>query len=113
VKETDEMETAADGAPGHPRADTADPVQRAVLEAFGQVLRVDAADPDVPFGALGGDSMRAVRVLSRLWRELGVELPVHALGQATTAAELADAARALRAGTPGPAAPGDLAGPAS
>jgi acyl carrier protein len=65
----------------------------AVLETFRQVLRVDVVDRDVPFGALGGDSMRAVRVLSRLWRELGVELPVHALDKATTAAALAETVR--------------------
>jgi len=62
-----------------------------VLQAFRSVLGLEAAAPDVPFAALGGDSMRAVRVLSRLWRELGVELPVHALGKDTTAAELAEA----------------------
>ena len=65
----------------------------AVLAAFGQVLGIAETDRDVPFAALGGDSMRAVRVLSRLWRELGVELPVHALGKSTTAAELAATVR--------------------
>lgn len=64
-----------------------------VLAAFRQVLGVDVVDRDVPFAALGGDSMRAVRVLSRLWRELGVELPVHALDKTTTAAALATTVR--------------------
>ncbi|GHI04292.1 hypothetical protein AQI88_26005 [Streptomyces cellostaticus] len=69
-------------------------VESTVLEALGGVLGQDVVAPDVPFAALGGDSMRAVRVLSRLWRELGVELPVHALGNDTTAAELAAVVRA-------------------
>ncbi|MBA9050696.1 MULTISPECIES: acyl carrier protein [Streptomyces] len=69
-------------------------VEGTVLEAWCGVLGLDTVDPDVPFAALGGDSMRAVRVLSRLWRELGVELPVHALGNDTTAAELATAVHA-------------------
>ncbi|MEU0742877.1 acyl carrier protein [Streptomyces sp. NPDC006134] len=69
-------------------------VESTVLEAFRGILGQDVVAPDVPFAALGGDSMRAVRVLSRLWRELGVELPVHALGNDTTAAGLAAAVRA-------------------
>ncbi|MEV7019822.1 acyl carrier protein [Streptomyces sp. NPDC093991] len=69
-------------------------MESTVLEAFRGILGLDMVAPDVPFAALGGDSMRAVRVLSRLWRELGVELPVHALGNDTTAAELATAVRA-------------------
>ena len=73
--------------------------ENVVLEAFRQVLGVAEVDRDSPFGALGGDSMRAVRVLSRVWRELGLELPLQALGQATTPAELAAAACERAAGT--------------
>ncbi|MCQ4211866.1 MULTISPECIES: acyl carrier protein [Streptomyces] len=69
-------------------------VENTVLDVFGTILGLDDVDPDIPFAALGGDSMRAVRVLSRLWRDLDVELPVHALGNDTTAAELAAAVRA-------------------
>lgn len=101
MKETDEMEAASDNTPDRTCSPAgSDPVESAVLEAFRQVLRLDVVEPDVPFAALGGDSMRAVRVLSRLWRELGVELPVHALRNGTTAAELAATARAR---TPDPA----------
>ncbi|MGW7413257.1 acyl carrier protein [Streptomyces sp. NPDC054863] len=77
---------------------SAQQVESTVLEAFRGVLGQDEVAPDAPFAALGGDSMRAVRVLSRLWRELGVELPVHALGNDTTAAELAAAVHAHRNG---------------
>ncbi|KUM95983.1 hypothetical protein AQI95_42925 [Streptomyces yokosukanensis] len=73
-------------------------VESTVLEAWCGALGLDVVAPDVPFAALGGDSMRAVRVLSRLWRELGVELPVHTLGNDTTAAELATAVRAHMSG---------------
>lgn len=58
-----------------------------VIEAFQHVLGLAEIDREAPFRALGGDSLRAVRVLSRIWRELGVELPVHALRETTTAAE--------------------------
>jgi acyl carrier protein len=70
-----------------------------VLDAFCQVLGVAEIDLDIPFEALGGDSMRAVRVLSRLWHELGLELPLNALGRTTTPAELAVVVREYAAGT--------------
>ncbi len=94
MKETNELGATRDDSSEH--ANQKISVQRAesaVLEAFVRVLGLDEVGRDVPFAALGGDSMRAVRVLSRLWRELGVELPVHALADATTAAELAAAVR--------------------
>jgi acyl carrier protein len=64
-----------------------DPVADAVVAALRAVLDVPEMAPDTRFAQLGGDSMRAVRVLSRLWRELGVELPVHSLKTDTTVAE--------------------------
>jgi acyl carrier protein len=67
--------------------------ENTVTEAFRQVLGMANIDRDAPFAALGGDSLRAVRVLSRVWRELGVELPVHALRATTTAAEFTQAVR--------------------
>lgn len=90
MKETDELAAASEQMNSNISAEQA---EITVVEAFGQVLGLNEVAPDAPFAALGGDSMRAVRVLSRLWRELGVELPVHALGNATTAAELAAAVR--------------------
>jgi acyl carrier protein len=93
--EANELEAIPGEAPERTQAPAAaQEVESTVLEAFRGVLGQDEAGLDVPFAALGGDSMRAVRVLSRLWRELGVELPVHALGKDTTAAELTAAVRA-------------------
>jgi acyl carrier protein len=63
-----------------------DNAQDAVATALRTVLGVEETPPATTFGALGGDSMRAVRVLSRLWRELGVELPVDSLTKDTTVA---------------------------
>ncbi|MFF0579298.1 acyl carrier protein [Streptosporangium saharense] len=64
-----------------------DPVENAVVAALRAILDVREVGAEAPFAALGGDSMRAVRVLSRLWRELGVELPVDSLRTDTTVAE--------------------------
>jgi acyl carrier protein len=77
---------------------SAERAESAVLDAFRQVLDLDEVEGDIPFAALGGDSMRAVRILSRLWRELGVELPLHSLGNATTATEFAATVREHAAG---------------
>jgi acyl carrier protein len=65
-----------------------------VMTALRTVLGTDEIAPDTTFGALGGDSMRAVRVLSKLWRELGVELPVDSLTKDTTVAEFVAVVRA-------------------
>jgi acyl carrier protein len=64
-----------------------DPVEDVVVTALRAVLGVNEVAPGTQFAALGGDSLRAVRVLSRLWRELGVELPVDSLQTGTTVAE--------------------------
>ncbi|MFD9888182.1 acyl carrier protein [Amycolatopsis sp. NPDC059027] len=70
-----------------------DLVGKAVVTALQAVLGVSEVPWESRFGVLGGDSLRAVRVLSRLWRELGVEIPVHALPPHTTVAEFTDVVR--------------------
>ncbi|MEU3624356.1 hypothetical protein BS329_04885 [Amycolatopsis coloradensis] len=70
-----------------------DLVGKAVLTALQTVLGASEVPSESRFGVLGGDSVRAVRVLSRLWRELGVEIPVHALSPHTTVADFTDVVR--------------------
>ncbi|GAA1019696.1 MULTISPECIES: acyl carrier protein [Amycolatopsis] len=70
-----------------------DRVEETVLTALREVLGAAEAAPETRFAVLGGDSLRAVRVLSRLWRELGVELPVHSLLPGTTVAEFVGVVR--------------------
>ncbi|WP_216213659.1 acyl carrier protein [Amycolatopsis aidingensis] len=70
-----------------------DLAEKAVVTALQAVLGVSEVPWESRFGVLGGDSLRAVRILSWLWRELDVELPVHALQPHTTVAELADTVR--------------------
>jgi acyl carrier protein len=112
--ETNEPKATRDDFPRQANSDiTTHRAESTVLEAFRQVLALDVVDPDLPFAALGGDSMRAVRVLSRLWRELGVELPVHTLGNATNAAELAVTVQKYATDATNSAAATDAAGAAS
>ncbi len=56
---------------------------------FAEVLGVDRVAPDEDFFALGGHSLSATRVTSRLRAELGDDVPVRALFEHRTAASLA------------------------
>lgn len=58
-----------------------------LADALRSVVGEAAMGADTRFSDLGGDSLRAVRVLSACWRALGVELPLHALKPGTRMAE--------------------------
>ena len=67
------------------------PLEEALAAIWSEVLGVERIGAHDDFFALGGHSLMAARVVSRVRRRLGVEVPVAALFERSTLAELADA----------------------
>ena len=64
-------------------------LEREVQTLLAEVLEVDDLPADASFFEAGGDSLRATRVISRVYRRYGAELTFDDLFDAPTAAGLA------------------------
>ncbi|HEX5726018.1 MAG TPA: amino acid adenylation domain-containing protein, partial [Longimicrobiaceae bacterium] len=87
------------------------PTEEAVAAIWREVLGVGVVRPGDDFFRLGGHSLRATQVLSRIQERLGVTVPVRTFFAAPTLAGLAAAVDALRPGGV-PAQAGKPAAPA-
>jgi hypothetical protein len=72
------------------------PEERLVAAVWAEVLGLEGVGVEADFLALGGDSLLATRVLTRLRHRLGVELPVAPFFVAATVAEQARLVAAYR-----------------
>jgi acyl-coenzyme A synthetase/AMP-(fatty) acid ligase/thioesterase domain-containing protein len=80
---------------GHPYEAPVGDYEAAVAEAFARVAEVEPVGRNDAFFDLGGDSLGAAEVMTRLRAGLGRDLPLSVFLEASTPAELAD--RLLRA----------------
>jgi amino acid adenylation domain-containing protein len=74
-----------------------DAMEAALAEIWRDVLGVVSVGAHDDFFALGGHSLTAGRVLTRIQATLGLELPLRALFESPTVAQLAERVRAARA----------------
>ncbi|WP_026314150.1 non-ribosomal peptide synthetase [Actinomadura flavalba] len=81
--------------------------EKAIAAVFAELLDVDRVGVDDDFFELGGNSLVAMRIVARVRRALGVELPVRAIFEAPTVAALA---ALVRDTAPGGARPALTAG---
>jgi acyl carrier protein len=83
----------------------ADPVEEWVADLWRELLGLDKVGRHDNFFDLGGHSIVATRVVSRLEQDLGVEIPLRSLFETPTIAGLAN--RIIAAGMTGTAEPGE------
>jgi acyl carrier protein len=80
-----------------------DEVEDLVAAVFAAALDLERVPRSAAFTALGGDSLMAISILSRLWRVFDVKLPIRSLVPSGSVATVAaDVRRARRAGLPPP-----------
>jgi amino acid adenylation domain-containing protein/FkbH-like protein len=92
-------------------ATTVPSAEAAVAQVWAEVLQVQADDLEVTknFFDLGGDSLKAIEVISRLQALLDIELPLIAFFEEPTIAHLAAVAEQLRQQQPDTTAPSSAA----
>ncbi|MFF3367035.1 non-ribosomal peptide synthetase [Streptomyces misionensis] len=71
-------------------------VMDVVSDVWTAVLRTEISSPDANFFALGGNSLQGAKAISQLRQELGIRIPLSALFEAQTLAELTAAIESMR-----------------
>ncbi|MGH8930567.1 MAG: AMP-binding protein [Egibacteraceae bacterium] len=83
-------EAAERSRAAHPRCEPATETERAVAALWCQVLRVEQVALDDDFFSLGGNSIKATQMVSRVRQGWQVELPIHTVFETRTVERLAD-----------------------
>lgn len=95
-------EAAVAAGPGEEER-VGDEVEDLVAAVFAAAMDVERVPRSTSFTAMGGDSLTAISILSRVWRAFGVKLPIRSVVPGGTVATVAaDVRRARRAGLSAP-----------
>lgn len=76
------------------------PIEARVAAAFCEVLELPSVSADADFFDVGGQSILALRLITRLGEEFGVELPLQTLFEASTVRALSERLSTLASTTP-------------
>jgi phthiocerol/phenolphthiocerol synthesis type-I polyketide synthase E len=95
------VEPAAPADVAAPGSRSGDEVEGRLLQIWRGLFGIDAPGLEDSFFDLGGDSLLATRLAVQVRRAFAVELPLQAVYQSPTVAELAVAVRAARGAAPG------------
>ena len=98
----------AAAVPAHDAAPTAAPIgfepyEAAIGQLWRELLGIDRVDASSNFFALGGDSLLATQLMSRIRTQHGVELPLRTIFEAPTPGQLAAVVRGTQRGPAAPA----------
>lgn len=66
-------------------------IEGQVIRYWSEVLDIDVVSPDDEFVSLGGNSVQAMQIISRLRSRLGINIPVRLLFDESTPAGIARA----------------------
>jgi acyl carrier protein len=83
-------------APGSTSMKARSPLEEVLVGIWAEVLGTDRVSANDDFFKLGGHSLSAIKVISRLRRDLGVELPLRSIFEGPTIAELATAIERMK-----------------
>lgn len=91
------LPAAAAPAPAHAPAGPEDGPIATISRLWAEVLGQEAVEPEADFFDLGGDSLLATQLVSRIRAQLGIDLPISAIFEAPTLGGLARLAAAAPA----------------
>jgi pristinamycin I synthase 3 and 4 len=88
------VDVSADAARQLSCASPASEIEKLIVNLWSEILDIDVVGVDANFLELGGNSVQAMQVISRLGREYGIHLPLRILFDGATPAGLAEAVSA-------------------